>query len=214
MSGPPIKKVQMRGGARRPHARRTPCTLSVRPRAPTKQMGLWEQPASVAMERSLPVWVLAALVVVVLMLLPLGWLVALSVSGDGGATLASYRAALTDPHLRKALWNTVVLAFWVGLFSLVVGAPMAWLTARTDLPSKRVIRALMLASFVTPPFLGAFAWVMLAGPNAGLLNKVYRNLTGLEDPLVNVFSMPGLIFVVAIYTFPYVFIMIANTLEL
>src|SRR5437867_1723010 len=29
----------MRGGARRPHARRTPCTLSVRPRAPTKQMG-------------------------------------------------------------------------------------------------------------------------------------------------------------------------------
>src|SRR5712692_2900305 len=46
MSGPPIKKVQMRGGARRPHARRTPCTLSVRPRAPTKQMGLFQQPAA------------------------------------------------------------------------------------------------------------------------------------------------------------------------
>ena len=36
-----LKKVQMRGGARRPHARRTPCTLSVRPRAPTK----FQQPA-------------------------------------------------------------------------------------------------------------------------------------------------------------------------
>src|ERR1700675_5030352 len=34
----------MRGGARRPHARRTLCTLSVRPRAPTKQMGLLQQP--------------------------------------------------------------------------------------------------------------------------------------------------------------------------
>src|SRR2546428_678046 len=55
---------------------------------------------------------------------------------------------------------------------------------------------------------------MLAGPNAGLLNKLYRAWTGAEDPLVNVFSMPGLIFVVSIYTFPYVFIMIANTLEL
>src|SRR5437870_5697806 len=91
---------------------------------------------------------------------------------------------------------------------------MAWLTARTDLPGRRLIRGLIMASFVTPPFLGAFAWVMLAGPNAGLLNKLYRALTGAEDPLVNVFSMPGLIFVVAIYTFPYVFIMIANTLEL
>ena len=73
-------------------------------------------------------WVLAALVVAVLMLLPLGWLVALSVSGDGGAPLASYRAALTDPHLRKALWNTVVLALWAGLGSLAIGVPMAWLS--------------------------------------------------------------------------------------
>src|SRR6266511_1447195 len=40
-----IKKVQMRGGARQSHARRTACTLSVRPRAPTKQMGLFQQPA-------------------------------------------------------------------------------------------------------------------------------------------------------------------------
>jgi iron(III) transport system permease protein len=55
---------------------------------------------------------------------------------------------------------------------------------------------------------------MLAGPNAGLLNKIYRGLTGSDEALLNIFSMPGLIFVVAIYTFPYVYIMIVNTLEL
>jgi len=166
------------------------------------------------MDRSLPVWVVTAVFLALLMLLPMAWLVVVSLSGDGGAGLGSYRQALTDPHLRKALWNTVVLAFWVGLFSLLVGAPMAWLTARSDLPGKRAVRALMLASFVTPPFLGAFAWVMLAGPNAGVLNKVWRDLTGAEGPLVDIFTMPGLIFAVTLYTFPYVFIMIANTLEL
>jgi iron(III) transport system permease protein len=166
------------------------------------------------MDRSLPIWVVTAVVLALLMLLPLGWLIALSLTGDGGAGLASYRAALTDPHLRKALWNTVILAFWVGIFSLAIGAPMAWLTARTDLPGKRAVRALMLASFVTPPFLGAFAWVMLAGPNAGVLNKLYRGLTGAEGPLIDIFTMSGLIFAVTLYTFPYVFIMIANTLEL
>ena len=166
------------------------------------------------MERSLPVWLLAALLVALLILLPLAWLVVLSLSTGAGAGLGSYRAALTDPQLGKALWNTIVLAFWVGAFSLAIGAPMAWLTARTDLPGKRTIRALMLASFVTPPFLGAFAWVMLAGPNAGLLNKLYREVTGAQEPLLNIFSMPGLIFAVTLYTFPYVFIMIANTLEL
>src|SRR5207249_9687028 len=142
------------------------------------------------------VWVLAALALVLLMALPLGWLGYMSVSSETGTTLSHYRAVFTDPHLQRALWNTVVLAFWVGLASLAIGAPIAWLTARTDLPGKRLIRGLILASFVTPPFLGAFAWVMLAGPNAGLLNKLYRAWTGAEDPLVNVFSMPGLIFVV------------------
>jgi iron(III) transport system permease protein len=166
------------------------------------------------MDRSLPVWVAAALALALLILLPLGWVAYVSVSGRGGPTLAHYRAVFTDPQFQKALWNTVILAFWVGVTSLAIGAPMAWLSARTDLPGKRLIRGLMMASFVTPPFLGAFAWVMLAGPNAGLINKLYRSLTGAEDPLVNVFSMRGLIFVVAIYTFPYVFIMIANTLDL
>ena len=55
---------------------------------------------------------------------------------------------------------------------------MGWLVARTDLPFSRIIRALVTASFVTPPFLGAIAWELLAAPNSGLLNKFFRFLTG------------------------------------
>src|SRR5438094_2162193 len=148
------------------------------------------------------------------MALPLGWLGWLSVSGEHGATLAHYRDVFTDLALRKALWNTIVLAFWVGLVSVALGAPLAWLTARTDVPGRGLIRGLVLASFVTPPFLGAFAWVMLAGPNAGLINTLWRSVTGAGGPLLNIFTMPGLIFIVSIYTFPYVYIMVANTLAL
>ena len=165
-------------------------------------------------DRSLPVWLAAALTLLFLMALPLGWLAWVSVSSEDGPTLTHYRRVLADPALQKALWNTLVLAFWVGLASIAVGAPLAWLTARTDIPGKALIRGLVMASFVTPPFLGAFAWVMLAGPNAGALNKLWRSLTGAEEALVNIFSMPGLVFVVTIYTFPYVYIMIANTLAL
>ena len=165
-------------------------------------------------DRSLPVWLLAAAGLVVLMALPLGWLGYVSVGGREGAGFGHYREAFLDPALQKALWNTVVLAFWVGVASLAIGAPLAWLTARTDVPGKKLIRALVMASFVTPPFLGAFAWVMLAGPNAGLLNKAWREVTGSADPLVNIFTMAGLVFVVTIYTFPYVYIMLANTLAL
>ncbi len=180
-------------------------TAAARPAVPARIAGV---------ERSLPVWALAALILVLLVALPLGWLGWVSVSSERGPTLAHYAAALSDPRLRSALLNTLVLAFWAGAGAVALGAPLAWLTARTDLPGRRLVRSLVLASFVTPPFLGAFAWVMLAGPNAGLLNRAWRALTGLDAPLVDIFTMPGLIFVVAIYTFPYVYIMIANSLEL
>src|SRR2546428_4165596 len=71
-----------------------------------------------------------------------------------------------------------------------------------------------MASFVTPPFLGAFAWTLLAGPNAGALNKLFRAVTGGDEFLFNIFTMTGLIFVMALYSFPYAFSMIANVCEL
>ena len=166
------------------------------------------------LDLSLPVWLLAALTLALLMGLPLGWLVTLSVSGEHGPTTSHYLAALRDLHLRRALWNTLVMAFWTGIASVAIGAPLAWLTARTDLPGRRFVRTLVMASFVTPPFLGAVAWVMLAGPNAGALNKLWRAVTGAEAAAVNIFTMTGLVFVVALYTFPYVYVMIGNTLEL
>src|SRR3989442_985446 len=103
------------------------------------------------MDRSIPVWVAAALALVVLMALPLGWIGWVSVSSESGPTLAHYATVFQDPQLQKALWNTVVMAFWVGLASVALGAPMAWLTARTDLPGQTLIRGLIMASFVTPP---------------------------------------------------------------
>ena len=166
------------------------------------------------MERALPVWILTALVLAALIVVPLGWLAWMSVSEAGGPTLAHYTRAFTDAAFLRALGNTAILALWVGVVSVVLGAPMAWLCARTDLPARRLLRGLILTSFVTPPFLGAFAWVMLAGPNAGAINQIYRELTGATEPLVDIFTMTGLVFVVSLYTLPYVFIMLTNTLEL
>src|SRR5688572_10623394 len=163
---------------------------------------------------TLPVWIGAALLLIFLMLLPLGAIFRYSVWGDTGFTFSRYLEVFTNQQFLKAIWNTLIISTWVGVLSVIIGALLAWLVTRTDLPWKRPIRALVMASFVTPPFLGAFAWTLLAGPNAGTLNKLYRSITGSEEALFNVFTMPGLIFVMALYSFPYVFSMVANVCEL
>jgi len=165
-------------------------------------------------EPSLPVWLGAAAFLVCLMVFPLGAIFKVSLWDENGFNFHNYIEVFTNGPYLAAIRNTVVISFWVGLISIVIGGLFAWLVTRTDLPWKKTIRALVMASFVTPPFLGAFAWTLLAGPNAGLLNKLYRSITGSEEALFNVFTMPGLILVMALYSFPYVFSMIANVCEL
>src|SRR6266850_2077265 len=165
-------------------------------------------------DTTLPVWIAAALLLVFLIVLPLGSIFRASLWDETGFSLGRYLEVFTNAVFLKAIWNTVVISFWVGVISVVVGGLLAWLVTRTDLPWKKPIRALVMASFVTPPFLGAFAWTLLAGPNAGALNKLYRAVTGSEEALLNIFTMPGLIFVMALYSFPFVFSMIANVCEL
>src|SRR4249919_311547 len=151
-----------------------------------------------------------------LIVLPMSWLVYYGFTDKSGAfSLQNFVTLVNDPTLLDPFVTTFILAFSTSLICCVVAAPMGWLVARTDMPLRRTVRLLVTASFVTPPFLGAIAWELLAAPNSGLLNKLYRTLTGADSDsvLFNIYSFPGLIFVIACYTFPYVFVLVANALD-
>src|SRR5579862_9370485 len=163
-----------------------------------------------------PVLWLFAAIMIVLIVLPMSWLLIYSVTDKAGhVTLQNFVTLFTDPDFLDPLLTTAIIAVTSAAICCVVAAPISWLVSRTDMPGRQTIRALVTASFVTPPFLGAIAWELLAAPNSGLLNKLYRFLTGAEpdDVLFNIYSFPGLIFVIACYTFPYVFVLVANALD-
>src|SRR5947209_18409850 len=165
---------------------------------------------------SWPILIAFAAILIALIVLPMSWLVYFSVTDRTGAlTLDNFLRLVTDPTFVDPLITTVILATSSAIICCAVAAPMGWLVARTDMPLRRTIRALVPASFVTPPFLGAIAWELLAAPNSGLLNQLYRSIINdpAADPLFDISSLPGLIFVISCYTFPYVFVLVANSLD-
>jgi iron(III) transport system permease protein len=165
---------------------------------------------------SRPILLAFAAALCMLIVLPLSWLVYFSFRDRaGGLTLDNFVQLVTDQTFLDPLVATVILAISSATICCLVAAPMGWLVARTDMPLRKTVRALVTASFVTPPFLGAVAWELLAAPNSGLLNKVFRSITGAESDeyLLNIYSLPGVIFVISCYTFPYVFVLVANALD-
>ena len=72
---------------------------------------------------------------------------------------------------------------------------MAWLVSRTNMPGKLMVKAFAGIAFVIPSFIGTLGWIFLLAPNSGQLNKLFILWFGLEKPLLNIFTMEGLIFV-------------------
>lgn len=160
-------------------------------------------------------WVVAIALLFILIGLPLYWLVVRSfMETDVGVwTLTNYRQVFANRRLVQAVWHSLILATGAGVMSLAIGVPMAWAVTRTNVPLRGLMKTLALVAFTTPPFLGGIAWILLAAPNSGWLNRVIVSLTGADRGPLNVYTMWGAIFVVGIYSYPYVFLLVSSALE-
>jgi iron(III) transport system permease protein len=140
------------------------------------------------------------LVVAAVFATPFAYLVARNLADLGAAAdaIASTRAV-------EALARSVVLGVAVAVAATVLGTAAAWLVVRTDVPLRRVWRAVLPVPLVIPSFIGAFALIAAFAPG-GLVEEA----TGLQPPRVEGFW--GSFAVLALLTYPYVYLPVAARL--
>jgi len=167
-------------------------------------------------DRSRLVWLLFVALLLVLVVNPLARLfwVSFQDPDSGALTLANYLTAFGRWRYIEALVNSLVVGLAVGVLCVLFGVPMAWAVSRTDMPGKGLVWAAILGTFIVPNYLGAVAWILLAGPNAGWLNRVWIATTGAAAGPFNIYSMAGLVLVIATYSYPYVFVFTRGALDL
>jgi len=147
-----------------------------------------------------------------LVLYPLAILLLLGLHDkDGAWTFDNYRAVFTEPRLVGALANSVIVSAATLVASLALALPLAWGVARTRMPGKWMVNVAVTIAFVIPNFIGAIAWILLLGKNAGLLNVLARQVFG--GFLFDVYSIPGLVLVLALSFFPIIYFSAQAALE-
>ena len=161
-------------------------------------------------------WIAIIAVLLFLVVSPFIYLVITSFQAErtGDFTLSNYATAYGRARYVDALFNSLKLGAASAALAGIFAVPLAWAVARTNMPGRGLTRMLVLATFITPPYTGAVAWILLAGPNAGWLNRFYMMATGAEAGPFNIYSFTGLAVVIALYSFPYIFIFTTAALEL
>jgi iron(III) transport system permease protein len=132
----------------------------------------------------------------------------------GEFTLSNYAAAYGRQRYVDALLNSLALGALAAAISAVMAVPMAWACSRTNMPGRGFAWLTVLAAFIIPPYLGAIGWILLAGPNSGWINQAWSLLTGSEATLVNVYTFWGLALVIALNSYPFIFIFTKSALDL
>ena len=144
---------------------------------------------------------------------PLLWLLMAAFGIPGEFQLGYIVGVYTRSQNLAPLVNTLVLAFGAAIISVALGVPLAWTTARSDVPLRRTIEALVAVAYITPPYLTAIAYIILLGPDAGYFNRALQGLTGATRGPFDIFSMGGVIFVIGMHVFPFTYFMTHNALR-
>ncbi len=125
-------------------------------------------------------------------------------------TLDNYVRLVSDPVFHSAIVVTFVVSIATMLAATLVGCVLAWIVTRTNMPGARFLDSINIVPFFISPFVGAVSWTALGSPNIGTINVLFRNLAGAYQPLVNIYGVPGMVWVMTLFYAPFVYMSVSG----
>lgn len=140
------------------------------------------------------------------------------VSGDdvwvAADTLKHYDAVFGQSNLVSLLKNTLILSAGTAVLSVLLATIVGFLVERTNAPFRRFVYFTVVVSFGLPTIIQTMGWILVIGPNSGLVNSALRSVFGDGAPAIDAFTMPAMIFVQSLIIFPAMFLLIAPPLRM
>ncbi len=157
------------------------------------------------------VFALCLAMIAVLLLRPISEVFVVGfIDPDSGAfTLTNYVRVLTRPYYLAALRNTLVVGGGGALGACIIGVPLAYFVARFRVKGRNVISTVAVLALVSPPFIGAYSWILVLGSN-GWITRLLR-AWGIAFP--SIYGTPGIILVFTLKFFPFVYLMTEGALR-
>ena len=128
---------------------------------------------------------------------------------SGRLSLANYREVFSKPYYTSAILNSLVVSIGGTIGSVVFGVPLAFFTTRYRIQGKAVLSTLAVLSLLSPPFIGAYSWILMLG-RSGFL-RTFLSTLGIVIPTI--YGPTGIILVYTLQYYPFVFLLTSGALS-
>ena len=161
---------------------------------------------------------IVSVLVCIMILYPIGTLVYKSfiVSERGSPliySLRNYVKIFTVERYFFAIKNSLIISISVTVLAGIIGIALAWITARTNTPFRGKLESLNMIPYFLSPFVGAICWSYILSPRTGFLNVYLMETLHLSKPPFNIYSIPGIVWVLGLFWAPYVYLFMVGLFQ-
>lgn len=130
-------------------------------------------------------------------------------NGENKLSLDNFKTFFTYKYYYETLFRSLKVAVITTISAVVIGVPLAYITTRYNVWGKRIVNVMIVMSLMSPPFIGAYSWIMLLGRNGSVTNFLTK--LGLNVP--SIYGFTGIILVFTLKLYPYVYLYVKGALE-
>jgi iron(III) transport system permease protein len=165
-------------------------------------------------EKRFNIWTVLTLVLLALFLLfviyPIGMLLVRSLYTGDKLELGYF----VKFFAKRYYWSTLVNSFKVTICSTfvacLIGVPMAYVLRSVKVPGAEFLNILIVISYLSPPFIGAYAWIQLLGRN-GFITRILNSI--FQVKLGGIYGFAGIVLVFSLQSFPLIYMYVSGALK-
>ncbi|SCN23232.1 Putrescine transport system permease protein PotH [Clostridium sp. N3C] len=129
---------------------------------------------------------------------------------NGTFTLKNFAQFFSKKYYYQTLINSFVVTILVTILAILIGAPLAYIMSTSKIRFKSLVEVLIILSVLSPPFIGAYSWILLLGRN-GVVTKFFSNTFGFQVP--SIYGFTGILLVFTLKLFPYIYMYVSGALK-
>ncbi len=124
-------------------------------------------------------------------------------------TFANYQKFFTRELYIESLINSMLIMVFVTPGAMILGSIQGYLITRYTIVGKSFLKIATLISLMSPPFIGAYSWILMLGNNGSLRHFFER--FGIDLP--SIYGMGGILFIFILKLFPFIFLYVSGALS-
>lgn len=129
-----------------------------------------------------------------------------------GFTTSNYLRLLSDSFYLEQIANTLMIGAITTLACLVLGFPVAWQLARTQMRFRGLAYGLVLSPLLVGIVIRSYGWTILLGNN-GIINRTLINMGLIDSPLGLMYNTLGIIIALVHVFLPFMILPLMSALQ-